>query len=366
MKTDRRATATLLLHLRGEAVPAERLGEVDWLAVFQLANDQLLTPALFAALARSHQLLDLPTDAADYLAMVHRLNGDRNRTLRRHAIEIAGQLNQRGVAPVLLKGGLALFEGPYADPAQRMMRDLDILVPAEERGAAVMALGKLGYRLSRQYPPGHHAIGDFARPGDAGSIDLHTELIDSTYVLPAAEVRSRAALKEVEGVRFLVPSPTDRILHNVLHAQIHFLGHFYRGELSLQQIHELVALAGHFGAAIDWDFVAGRLREHRLTTALESYLLAANSLFGFTWPLAGPPGAGAWVHYRRCELQHRVPALRWLGIPWGNVRGAFAWHRMRALHGDAGGPLHWRCRHLLLYLRNKGVGAAVRRALRTA
>jgi hypothetical protein len=364
MNADRRARAELMLCLRGERVAA------DWPAVFGLANEVLLTPALYSALAASGQLSALPTDAADYLAMLHRLNAERNRSLHRQAIEIVGLFNQRGVTPALLKGGLALFAGPYADPAQRMMRDLDLLVPAERREAAVMALASLGYRPSRLYPAGHHAVGDFARPNDAGSVDLHTELIDASYLLPAAELRARATLKEVEGVGFLVPSPTDRILHNVLHAQIHFLGSFYRGELSLQQVHELAALARHFGAAIDWDFMAERLGEHRLATALESYLLAAERWFGVAWPLGRPASAWARLHYRRCELQQRVPALRQLGFPWGNVRGAFAWHRMRALygngHGKGGSPFHWRCRHLLHYVQSNSIGAAFRRALRPA
>ena len=37
---------------------------------------------------------------------------------------------------------------------------------------------------------------------------------------------------------------------------------------------------------------------------------------------------------------------------------------MRALHGSAGGPLSWRCRHLLRYLRKYGIGASLERLLR--
>jgi hypothetical protein len=272
------------------------------------------------------------------------------------------------MTPVLLKGGLALFDGPYADPADRMMRDIDILVPAYGRDRSVAALGDLGYRLSRPYPEGHHAVGDFARPHDAGSVDLHTELVDMSYVLPAAEVRARATPKELDGVRFLAPSPTDRVLHNLLHAQVHFLGNFYRGELQLQQIHELAALTRHFGPAIDWSLVERRLCEHRLATPLESYLLAARRLFGLAWPLSKPPAARALLHYRRCDLQLRIPWLSWLGVPWGNVRGAFAWHRMHALYGVGfgGGPVRWRARHLLRYLHRHGVAAALERMLRAA
>ena len=166
----------------------------------------------------------LPADAGGYLATLHRLNGDRNRALRRQAVELIGALNEQGITPALLKGGLALFDGPYADPAVRMMRDLDILVPAGSRADAIAVLEQLGYRLARQHAAGHHAFGDFARPNDPGSVDLHTELVDPSHVLPASEVWGRAEPRQTGGVRYFSPCATDRIMHNLLHAQIHHLG----------------------------------------------------------------------------------------------------------------------------------------------
>ena len=366
MSQHKRAIAILARCLAG--APADIAGAsvvaADWVAVFKIANDHLLTPALWAALRDSGQAASLPADAADYLATLHHLNGERNRALRRQAIELIGALNERGMTPALLKGGLALFDGPYADPALRMMRDLDILVPPGSRDDAIEALDRLGYRLTRQYGTDHHAFGDFARPNDPGSVDLHTELVDPSHVLPASEVWSRAEPREGGGVRYVTPCATDRIMHNLLHAQIHHLGNFYRGDLQLQQVYELVALARHFGSAVDWTFVQRRMHSHRLTTVLESYALAAHRLFGLEWPLEGPPGLAARLHHRRCEMQLATRPLQWIAVPWGNLRGAFAWHRMHALHGGKGRPRHWRSRHVLQYLQKKGIAAALNRLLR--
>lgn len=360
------ALATLVRCLRG--APARGAGgamaSLDWVPVLKIANDHLLTPALWSALSGSGEAAALPAGAGDYLETLYRLNADRNRALKRQAVELIGALNERGITPMLLKGGLALFDGPYADPATRMMRDLDMLVPAGSRDDAIAILQRLGYRLTREYGASHHAFGDFARPNDPGSIDLHTELVDQSYVLPASEVWGRAEPREASGVRYFAPCATDRIVHNLLHAQIHHLANFYRGELQVQQVHELVALARYFGPAVDWPFVQQRMRAHRLMTALESYLLAAHRLLGLEWPLGNPPSLAARLHYLRCEAQWRARPLQWIGVPWGNLRSAFAWHRMRALHGNAGGPLRWRCRHMLQYVRKEGVGATIERLLR--
>jgi hypothetical protein len=337
---------------------------IDWLRTIEAANDQLLTPALWSALWRSGQAALLPEDARQYLATLHHLNGERNRALRAQAVQLIGALNEVGITPALLKGGLALLDGPYADPADRMMRDLDILVPEPSRAATIAVLERLGYGVVRRYEAGHHAFGDFARTGDPGCVDLHTELVDPSYVLPAAEVWARAGQKEVDGIRYFSLSATDRVMHNMLHAQIHYLGNFYRGEMQLQQIHELAALARHFGPAVDWSFVQDRMQAHRLTTALQSYLLGAHRWLGLDWPLSRPPTLTARLHGRRCELLFTVRALRWTGVLWGNLRAALAWHRMRALHGRTGGPLRWRCEHLMQYVHKRGIGAGINRLLR--
>jgi hypothetical protein len=335
-----------------------------WMQVIEMANDCLLTPALWSALCASGQAAALPMETCEYLDMLHRSNGRRNRALRRQAIELIGALNGSGITPALLKGGLALLDDPYGDPAVRIMRDLDVLVPVESKTEAIAVLQRLGYRVAARYAEGHHAFGDFARPNDPGCVDLHTELVDPSYVLPASEVWVRAELKQAGGTQYFSPAPTDRVMHNLLHAQIHHLGNFYRGELQLQQLYELVALVGHFGAEVDWLFVQQRMRTHRLTAALESYLLAAHRLLGLEWPLESPPTFAARLHCRRCEVQFGVALLGPPSVFWGNLRGALAWHRMRALHGRAGGPLRWRCRHMLQYVRRRGVTAGFARLRR--
>jgi hypothetical protein len=366
MRARRQALDALVRCLRQAPVDggSGTIAALNWMPLLELANEHLLAPALWGALCEAGHAALLSADTCEYLETLHRLNGRRNRALRKQAIELIGALDNRGIVPALLKGGLALFDGPYADPALRMMRDLDVLVPAAARDDAIAVLEQLGYRVVQRYEAGHHAYGDFARPNDPGCVDLHTELVDPCHVLPASEVWARGQLKEVDGVRYVSPCATDRVLHNLLHAQIHHLGNFYRGELQLQQAHELVGLTRHFGPAVDWSFVQRRLAEHRLTVPLESHLLAARHLLGLEWPLSDPPTFAARSHYLWCRVRFEVRALKWINVLLGNLCGAFAWHRMRALHGASGGPLRWRSRHLLQFLRKRSIGAAITRLLR--
>jgi len=341
--------------------------EMDWPAVIALANDHLLGPALHARLCHQRRFAIMPAEVRAYLAMLHRLNRKRNQALRRQAEEIIRAFNGGGIEPILLKGGVTLFDTPYPnrDRSSRMMRDLDFLVPAVAQERAITILTSLGYSILNQYPTGHHAFAEFARPTDPGAVDLHTELVDPRYILPADEIWSRAVVLSCDGVKALALAPTDRVLHHVLHAQVHYLADFYRGALRLNQLYEFAVMGVRLNSAIDWMAIAKRMRKHRLETPLHSYLIAAERLFGLPWPLAVEPRRAAKLHVHWCLLQIRQPYLQRLALPWGNLRSAFAWHRMKALYGERGSPPLWRLRHAWRFLKKKPVRQLVERVFRT-
>lgn len=344
-----------------EASARRRGGRVNWTALLSLANEHLVAPALYVALRDTARLGDLPEDVRDYLAFLHGENVARNACLRDQAVELARALNAAGIRPMLLKGGLALFPGYAGDPGLRMMRDLDFQIPREQAGVALGVLQALGYEAIARYPDNHHAYGDFARPGDPGAVDLHFELIDASYLLPAANLRERASLLQVNGAEFLVPAPTDLLLHILLHAQIHHTAQFYRGRLELRQLLDYALVARHFEAAIDWSFIAKHLRRHRLALPLQAYALAADKMLGLRSHLPLRRSAAADLHYRLCLLQIAWPRLEACLLPVGNLCAAFARYRMDGLYGRHSPLLLRRLRHALRFLRKSDAGTALHR-----
>jgi hypothetical protein len=337
----------------------------DWMASMRLANEHLLAAEMYAALARAHRLAALPCDVADYLALLHRNNTERNEALRRQALEMLAAFHAADIPAMMLKGALSLFLDHYPDRGARMFRDLDVLVPPDRMAHAIAVLESLGYRATTTYQPVQHAYAEFMRGNDPGAVDLHVELIDAHYILPQEEIWERAEACEVDGIRFHLPSPTDRILHNFLHAEIHHLGNYYRGSLKLQQAYDFTLLARHDSSEIDWTLIEDRMRRHRLQTALQSYALAATTLFGLNWPLSAPASLAARVHFRRCIAQLCMPALESAMVPWANLRGAFASHRMNALYGDTREPLAaHRLHHAIGFIRKSTAKAVLERLFR--
>ncbi|MGE5538992.1 MAG: nucleotidyltransferase family protein [Gemmatimonas sp.] len=343
----------------------------DWTRPLELANTHLLTPSLYAALAASHRLAALPTEVRDYLKLLHRNTGERNAALRAQALDLLRALGDAGVPAMPLKGALSLFCDHFPDHSARLFRDIDVLVPAQSMADAVRALEGLGYAAKVQYTPVLHAYGEFTRDGDPGAVDLHVELIDARYVLPARELWEHASVVERDGVSFHLPSPTDQVMHNLLHAQIHYTGNFYRAVLQLQQVYEFTLLARRHGSAaaggaIDWAVIETRFARYRLTTALQSYALAAAMLFDLPWPLSAPPSLAARIHVRRCLVQLHMPRLADALLPWGNLRAAFAWHRMQALYADAHPLVPRRLRHAWAFVRKTTGRAMVDRLFRVS
>jgi hypothetical protein len=155
------------------------------------------------------------------------------------------------------------------------------------------------------------------------------------------------------------------MLHHLLHAQVHHLANFYRGDIVLSQLFEFTTLADRMRNRIDWHGIETRMRAHRLKSVLHSYLIAANRLFGMPWPLETAPAPAARVHFRRCLLQIKYPRLGLPAVPWGNLRAAFAWHRMRALYGARGWLCVCQARHLLQFMKKMPMRRVVSRMFRT-
>jgi hypothetical protein len=358
----RRALQFIAAALRAEAPPAA--SDEQGLTIAQVANEHLLAPSLYMALMQSGAIAKLPNDLTDYLAMLANLNRARNDALRHQAVELIRALNEAGIRPMLLKGGVALFCDIYRDATSRMIGDLDILVQAPEASPAVHVLQRLGYRIETEYHPIQHAVGEFVRDSGPGAIDLHVGLLDAEYLMPAAPVWARACAIERDDIAFFVPSPTDMVLHNLLHTQIHHGANFYRGVVELRQLYEFATLARHHAAAIDWDEIAGRLARHRLETLLNSYALLAGWLCGLAWPLRAPPSRLARVHAAVCRLGLYWPALHALAGPWANLRFAFAGHRMTDLYPHGRSLVARRLHHAGQFLRKSSARELVWRLFR--
>lgn len=305
-----------------------------WVDLIALAHRHRLVPALHSAFHRIGPAAEVPAEVRAHAAEIATLNEARNTAIREEIRLAVHALNTAGLEPVLLKGAATLLPGPCTIP-ERMVGDIDLLIPAEQEADALEVLGAAGFRLAADYPASSHSIANLERPSGPGWLDLHRGLLDPPFqhLLSATAVIGRAKRLDTPGMCGRVPTLSDHVLHILLHAQILDAGYYGR-RLNLGAARELAWQGGQ----IDWAEIEAWAGRHRIRPVLDSMLLAAQDVFGLVWPLSTPPDQVAVMHHRRaCAVE--AAAGRWdtgLGL-LAKLRESFAPDRLSALFGTERG-----------------------------
>ncbi|MCW3797119.1 nucleotidyltransferase family protein [Sphingomonas sp. BN140010] len=303
------------LGLLASAFQGRLPAEAGWPAVLELANRSWLTPALLLAIEDRGLAAEVPAPVLDYLRLLHDCNLDRNRRLRRQLVEAVGALDRQQVTPILLKGCISLVESGEGRLGARMMSDIDLAIGATEPEAAVAALSALGYQLTgpRQ----------LARSHDAGEIELHFAPHGRSAAYLRGDLRAQSDPVQLGGAKALVPRPTARALHLLVHDLIKEAD-FLRCRLDLRHLQDLAWLSR--SEMVDWNHIAAIMNDPLAAAALDVQLLALRDLFGTTVALRRKP-------WRWARAWHRARLLAASGGVAGKLVGvggklAFGWFRV--------------------------------------
>lgn len=331
---------------------------IRWEALLSEANQQHATPLWYARLA-AHGLLPLvPEDLAAYLRQLHAANRDRNRMLQDELALILGLFQANGIPVVLLKGAAGFVDGLYADPGDRLMSDMDLLVPEPQIREAERLLMMEGYvdDPANVSPydtwPGksrHSHIPGLLHLKKKSTIELHYNVAYGLAgrILPAAAVRSAAVSGRFRDHPVAWLSPTDRLLHNALHATLPHR-EFARARVRLSDLAEFAALLARYAASVDQGLFWSTVRRHGLALPIGSYALLAHRLMQAPLKPSAVPqasrhqarllGAGpsategirssvrskAWRTASFCYDLYQLPAWTWTNVCYGDENTPFA------------------------------------------
>lgn len=285
-----------------------------WSRLVDLANEELMSPALFHALRGSDLLHTVPAQVSAELEWIYRRNTERNRNLRSQLVEVAAAFNAIGVSPVVLKGGVHLITAAERDLGRRMMSDIDLLVPEASIGACLEAMDALGYRyeqdLDQHYRDHHHRAPRY-RDDAFGFFELHSRVLETaaTEILPPEYALRHALFMDVDGARLGVLNPTDRVLHNFVHGQIVDLRHA-DGRLDLRALDDHRMMVMGQGGEIEWGRLHATFRAYGRLREWRAYCALARKYFDVPMPPGLAPGIGARLHVLRCGANLEWAAYR--------------------------------------------------------
>jgi hypothetical protein len=292
------ALAVLAACLRGEP-PAE----VDWDRIIPLANESLTIAALAAA---TRDIPELPADVSVFFAEILRRNAMRNRRLIEQLNEASTILNAEGILPVVKKGA-AMLLSDAGSMEDRMVSDLDLIVPPVEMTRARIALQRIGYGEAGGGGPAEAGI--LSRNRDVGMIDLHCRPRgparfsgDSIFSRHSRQVRVAGG-----GGFIILPSPTLQILYLTLHDQFHD-GDYWRGYVDLRHMIDTARLAA-LPEGVDWDALRAVFSTRYACRAFIAQITNASRLMGMALPVEFGASRLADLQYRRWLIQADRPWL---------------------------------------------------------
>ena len=263
----------------GGALPAEN---VDWPAIFTLANQQKLLPILFETVRKTPAAEE---NAALFAVTKQQVIGQvLNQTVRSAEFaDLYHKLRAAGLHPIVVKGQLCSRLYPLKD--HRISADDDLLIPDGEFMTCHEQL--LANGLTTDTPADELATADevsYTKEGSPLYIELHRHLFDSAEDAHDELNHFFASLKPIEIDGFLAMPPHEHLLYLLLHAYKHFV----RSGIGLRQFCDIGLWARAYHAVIDWQRLHDQCASVHAATFAAAVFRIARDYLGIDFDLPTP------------------------------------------------------------------------------
>ena len=277
-------TETQFLNIARAAVSGGELPteNVDWRAIFALANQQKLLPILFEAV---HKIPVAEENAALFAVTKQQVIGQvLNQTVRSAEFaELYRKLRAAGLHPIVVKGRLCSRLYPLKD--HRISADDDIYIPDAEFMACHEQL--LANGLTTDTPDDELTTADevtYTKKGSPLYIELHRHLFDSAEDAHDELNHFFTAISPVEIDGFLAMPPHEHLLYLILHAYKHFV----RSGIGLRQFCDIGLWAREYHRQIDWQRLHDQCAGVHAATFTAAAFCIAREYLGIDFDLPAP------------------------------------------------------------------------------
>ena len=310
-----------------------------WMGIVAQANLHFLTPALWCAVEEQGLADAVPADARDYLAESFRLNRLRNEQIKRQCDQLTACLNAADITPLLLKGGVYLYEGRATAFGLRMMADLDILLPPDRWDEAIERTFGLGYEIVDRHQDWTHDFHALGRPGDMASIEFHRDVGKQRRLISVGDAFAQAVPLAAGDLRLLALSPTHRAMHNLFHGAVQDRAHDLR-RVPLRSLYDLGLIVAAQGPQIDWQALSSAFRALGYGAVLDNCVYLAERCLGLSIPLPAADTTGPRRRFRQALFQMNQPRLKTAVDLWASLSLPFSRTTIDYIYRTAAHP--WR------------------------
>lgn len=250
--------------------------EIDFEALFQLANEQSVVGLVTAGIEHVSDLRPQKKEVLPFISHVVKLE-QRNTAMNHFIGDIVGKMRSVGIHMVLVKGqGVAQC---YERPLWRSCGDVDLFFDEENYEKAKAFLMPLAASVDPEEERKKH----LAMTIDPWVVELHglmsteiSERINAGVDLVQRDIFENGGVRVWKngGVEVCLPSPDN----DVIIVFTHYLKHFFVGGVGLRQICDWCRLLWTFRDSLDKELLVRRLREMGIVSEWKAF-----SAFAVGW-----------------------------------------------------------------------------------
>ncbi len=214
--------------------------DVNWDNVVKISTSHYVFPALYKNLERANLLNFIPKDLITYMQHITSLNRDRNLKIIAQAKEINLVLLQHKITPVFLKGTGNVLEGLYDSISERMVGDIDIIVPKKDVIPTKNILLSEGYKTLSENFSEHRHLGRLVHKNKIAAVEIHKKLTKEEYANEFNYKKIESAIQKING--FTVLSYQDQLSLSMIAYQLNDYGKLYNS-VSLRNTYDTFLLS---------------------------------------------------------------------------------------------------------------------------
>jgi hypothetical protein len=249
--------------LKEKITQSIRANTISWNRFVWICSNHLVLQTIYVKFRDNNILEFIPVDLATHLKEIYTLNLERNREILKQIEELTKILNSRNIQPLFIKGAGNLIDNLYDDLGERILSDIDLLVPEEQFLDAAKCLESVGYsseqKLYESYSEMMH-YPSLHRDDVVAPVEVHKSpvMLRWSGKFNNAKVSGdRKPIADMDGC--FVPSDEHKFAINFIHSQLSNKANI-TGLVSFRDLYDVYRLSARVNMALLIDKIPYKVR----------------------------------------------------------------------------------------------------------